>query len=77
MAHSGRVSTISNFDMVRLTKAKRAVDLSPNTIRAYSRQGLGLYRMGRAVFFSRAELDAFIRAQGQVGAVRMRGPVVG
>jgi hypothetical protein len=49
------------FDLVRLTKAKKLVDLSPNTIRAYSIQGLSLYRKGRAVFFSRAELDRFIR----------------
>jgi hypothetical protein len=52
-----------SFDMVRLTKSKQAVDLAPNTLRAYARQGLRFYKMGRAVFFSKAELEAFIRAQ--------------
>jgi hypothetical protein len=50
-----------SFDLVRLTKSKRTVDLSSNTIRAYAREGLSLYRKGRAVFFSRAELEQFIR----------------
>lgn len=50
-----------SFDLVRLTKSKRTVDLSSNTIRAYAREGLNLYRKGRAVFFSRTELEAFIR----------------
>lgn len=50
-----------SFDLVRLTKSKREVDLSSNTIRAYAKEGLNLYRKGRAVFFSRAELEQFIR----------------
>lgn len=51
------------FDLFRLTKAKQVVDLSPNTIRSYSKQGLPLYRRGRVVFVSKAELHAFIRAR--------------
>jgi hypothetical protein len=51
----------ANFDLVRLTKSKKEVDLASNTIRAYAREGLSLYRKGRAVFFSRAELEQFIR----------------
>lgn len=51
----------TSFDLVRLTKSKKIVDLSPNTIRAFSKGGLALYRSGRAVFFSRAELDQHIR----------------
>ena len=50
-----------SFDLVRLTKSKRTVDLAPNTIRAYAREGLSLYRKGRAVFFSRSELESFLR----------------
>lgn len=50
-----------SFDLIRLTKAKAAVDLSPNTIRAYARDGLSIYRKGRAVFFSRSELELHIR----------------
>src|SRR5215831_6377562 len=53
---------MSEFDLVRLTKAKKEVDISPNTIREYARQGLNLYRQGKAVFFSRAELATFIRS---------------
>jgi hypothetical protein len=61
--------SIQSFDLVRLTKSKKLVDLSPNTIRAYSHEGLALYRKGRAVFFSRAELENFIRSPaGKVGA---------
>jgi hypothetical protein len=53
----------TSFDLVRLTRAKRAVDVCPNTIRAYAKEkeGLNLYRKGRAVFFSRAELNDYIR----------------
>jgi hypothetical protein len=49
------------FDMTRLTKSKLAVDLCPNSIRQYARNGLPLYRRGRAVFFSKTELEQYIR----------------
>jgi len=49
--------------MVRLSKAKKAVDVCPNTIREYHRQGLNLYHMGKAVFFSSVELEHFIRTR--------------
>lgn len=49
------------FDMFRLTKAKKAVDLCANTIRQYAKMGLPLYRRGRAVFVSKMELQEFIR----------------
>lgn len=58
-----------SFDLVRLTKSKRAVDLAPNTIREYSRAGLSLYRKGRAVFFSKAELEQFIRSPRRLQSV--------
>ena len=51
----------TNFDLVRLTKAKREVDVCPNSIRAYAEKGLRLYRSGRAVWFSRSELADFIK----------------
>jgi hypothetical protein len=56
--------TSTGFDLVRLTKSKETVDFSPNTIRAYSREGLNLYRKGKAVFFSKAELAAFLTKGG-------------
>lgn len=49
------------FDLFRLSKAKSTVDLAPNTLRAYNAQGLPFYRMGKAVFISKAELEEFIR----------------
>lgn len=49
--------------MVRLSKSKERVDLSPNTIRAYSRNGLRLYHHGKSVFFSQLELCGYIRAK--------------
>jgi hypothetical protein len=52
----------NEFDLVRLSKSKKTVDLAPNTIREYSREGLNLYRRGRAVFFSRGELAHFIKS---------------
>lgn len=55
-----------SFDMVRLSKSKERVDLSPNTVRAYAKNGLRLYRHGKSVFFSQAELCGYIRAKSQV-----------
>lgn len=54
----------TNFELFRLTKAKREVGVSPNTIRAYALQGLRVYKMGRAAFVSRNELAEFIRKTG-------------
>ena len=54
----------TNFELFRLTKAKREVGVSPNTLRAYALQGLRVYKMGRAAFVSRNELAEFIRRQG-------------
>jgi hypothetical protein len=65
-------SLSTSFDLVRLTRAKRAVDVCPNTIRAYAKEGLNLYRKGRAVFFSRAELDTHIRSTADKGAVKTK-----
>jgi hypothetical protein len=56
------------FDLVRISQAKKSCQVSPNTIRAYAREGLNLYRKGRAVFFSRAELADHIRRTGKVAA---------
>lgn len=53
-----------SFDLFRLTKSKKEVDLAPNTIRAYATQGLRTYRIGRACFVSRVELAEFIRNKG-------------
>lgn len=52
---------LAGFDLFRLSKSKEIVDLAPNTLRAYNRQGLPFYRKGKAIFISRAELGSFIR----------------
>ena len=50
------------FGLVRLSKSKEAVDVSPNTIRAYVRKGgIKLYRKGKSIFFSPVELEQYIR----------------
>ena len=52
----------SNFDLFRISKGKKVVDISENTLRAYGRQGLPLYRCGKSVFISKAELNHFLRS---------------
>jgi hypothetical protein len=59
--HSGGMA---DFDLVRITKAKKEVDVSTSTIREYARQGLGIYKQGKAAFFSKTELAQFIRTKG-------------
>jgi|HubBroStandDraft_5_1064220.scaffolds.fasta_scaffold223912_1 hypothetical protein len=54
-----------SFDLCRLTKSKESVDVCANTIRSYAAQGLRLYRVGKAVFFSKTELAAFIRSRAR------------
>jgi hypothetical protein len=59
----------SGFDLCRISHSKETVSLCSNTIRAYFRAGLGCYRRGKVVFFSKSELEAFIRK----GAVKNGG----
>jgi hypothetical protein len=54
-------NTVSS-DLVRISKSKKIVDVSPNVIRKMAAQGLRTYNMGKARFFSRSEFEAFIRA---------------
>ena len=51
----------TSFEMFRLSKSKEIVDVCPNTLRSYFKQGLPFYKRGKAVFVSKAELAAFIR----------------
>ena len=64
------VAPLTNFDLVRLSKAKREVDLAPNTIRAYGGLGLRLHRVGKVVFFSRSELTNLITSGVLATAMR-------
>jgi hypothetical protein len=56
----------TSFDLFRLSKSKREVDLAPNTLRAYFKAGLPSYRMGKAIFVSRGQLAQFITMKGAV-----------
>jgi len=47
--------------MRRLCKSKKEVDICSNTLRKYEKQGLPLYKRGKAVYYSVKELEAFIR----------------
>lgn len=53
-------ATVS-WDLFRLSKAKEAVDVCSNTLRAYHKAGLKFYRQGKSVFVSRSELADFIK----------------
>ena len=54
--------TEAGFDLFRLSQSKEVVDVCSNTLRQYAREGLRLYRVGRAVFVSKSELEAFIKS---------------
>lgn len=59
------------FDMFRLSKSKETVDLCSNTIRAFSKEGLRIYRVGKSAFVSRSELRDFIISRGATMAQRV------
>ena len=63
MSHSLNTKSEKTFDMFRLSQGKAAVDVCPNTLRAYNADGLPFYRMGKAVFISKTELEGFIRSK--------------
>jgi hypothetical protein len=52
-----------SFDLFRLNKSKDVVDICANTLRGYNAAGLKFYRVGKAVFISKSELESFIRAK--------------
>jgi hypothetical protein len=62
----------TGFDLFRLTKSKEVVDVCPNTLRAFFKQGLASYRNGKCVFVSKSELNSFIRRGAVVGS-RIKG----
>lgn len=63
-----------NFDLFRLSKSKRIVDLSSNTLRNYFLRGLKAYRCGKPVFVSKNELADFIRSGGPSRPCRSTKP---
>lgn len=65
MSVAAQIQPGTNFDLFRLTKSKREVDICSNTIRAYIKDGLPVYRMGKAAFISRAQLHQHITNKGR------------
>ena len=61
--------TSGSFDLVRISHAKAILDISPNTLRTYARDGLAIYKRGKAAFVSKLELAAYIRG-GAIGKGR-------
>lgn len=58
-----QATAATSWDLFRLSKSKEIVDLAPNTLRAYQREGgISFYQRGKAVFVSRAEVAAYIMA---------------
>lgn len=53
----------TGFDLFRISVAKDVVDVCPNTLRSYFKQGLPSYKRGKAIFVSKTELAAFIRGK--------------
>ncbi len=64
------VASLTNFDLCRISHAKREVSLAPNTIRHYGELGLRLHRVGKVVFFSRSELTNLITSGVLATAMR-------
>ena len=51
----------ADFDLFRLGESKITVNLSPNTLRNYHREGLPFYGQGRTIFVSKNDLAAFLK----------------
>jgi len=71
MKNQTQYGDICKFGLFRLSKSKLVVDVCPNTLRAYNSQGLPFYKVGKSVFVSYAELEAFIR---QKNALKNESP---
>jgi hypothetical protein len=58
--------SVNSLDLFRISRSKKRVDLSPNTIRKMHREcGLRIYFSGGASWVSRSELEAVIRAHAK------------
>ena len=57
---------LCKFGFFRLSKSKMAVDVCPNTLRAYNERGLPFYKVGKSIFVNYAELEDFIRQKNEL-----------
>lgn len=67
-------SDFGSYDLFRISRAKKVVDLCPNTLRAFAKAGLPVYRKGRVTFVSKADLAAFIRARWSANIPSNKAP---
>ncbi len=58
-----QINETNSFDLFRLSKSKKTVDICSNTLRKYHSEGLAFYKKEKAVFVSKSELAAFIRSK--------------
>lgn len=65
-----------SFDLFRLSKSKAVVDLAPNTLRSYFKDGLTYYKRGKCIFVAKSEVEDFIR-RGPAVSANVRWPVMG
>jgi hypothetical protein len=61
----------NGYDLFRVSRSKKEVDISPNTLRTYMKAGLPAYRMGKACFVSRSQLQQFIFANAGKQSARI------
>ena len=67
------MQNLAQFDLFRLSKSKKEADLAPNTVRAYAKQGLPIFKVGRSCWVSRTELANFIRTRAAMNAAPVGG----
>lgn len=58
----------NNFEMFRLERSSEEVGVSRSTIIRWVAEGLRAYRVGKMVFISKSELEAFIRVRSNMTA---------
>lgn len=61
MTTSVAATSQNTSDLIRISHSKTACGLCPNSVRNLFAQGLTCYRVGRASFFSRSELENLIK----------------
>ncbi len=71
--HNTAAPPLTNFDLVRISRARPEVGFCANTIRTYGKHGLRLFKVGKVVLFSRSELASLITSGVLATAMRNAG----
>jgi uncharacterized protein (DUF2461 family) len=73
MNNALNATAVNSLDLFRISRSKKVVDLSPNTIRKLHREcGLRIYYSGGASWVSKSELEALIRRTANIQPNRRR-----